>query len=118
MAGVTELQLADLSARVDNLEVRSRSGTPVAEGTKYPSTCSAAIVSENSRCLVDYYYPMSFEETVAVAEEANYEKGDAFLAASQDGGAPKAPLPAFQPDWRFWTGVTLSGLGLFLYRNR
>lgn len=119
MAGVTELQLADLSARLDNLAIRSREGTPVARGTKYPSTCSKTLVAGSSRCLVDYHYPMSFEETLEVAEKADFapEDDDSISIASSD-GAEKKPLPSFQPDWRFWTGVTLSGLGLFFYRNR
>lgn len=118
MAGVTELQLADLSARLDNLEVRSQKGTPVAPGTKYPSTCSENLLAENSRCLVDYHYPMSFEETVEVANKADFAPEDDSFSIESSEGVKKTPLPPFQPDWRFWTGVTLSGLGLFFYRNR
>lgn len=122
MAGVVELELRDIDSRLDNVEIRSRCNSPVCEGMKIPSTCSDKLLAENTRCLVNYHYPMTFEETVQVAEEADYSRkiseAEAATQAAAEEEAQKVPLAPFRPDWRFWTGVTLSGLGLFFYRNR
>lgn len=118
-----DISKLDIDARLSNLEVRSRcGGDPVCPGMSIPDFCDETLKSTESRCLVRYHYPMSVAEVAAVAEEADYvsqmEESDRVAAAAAREFEKQQPKAPFKPDWRFWTGITLSGVGLFLYRNR
>lgn len=115
-----QLDVEDLDARLDNMTKRQNCGTPVCPGLNYPPTCD--IARGDQRCLVHYHFPMTLGEVVKVAQEAKYaEKLELEETRAKQEAAEvveKTKLPEFKPDWRFWTGVSAAGLGLFLYRSR
>lgn len=117
MAEITEVNVAEIDARLDNLTRKSQCENVVCPGLLVPALCDGRA---HDRCLVPYHYPMTLDEVAEVAERADYarrvEEADMAIAAQEE--AEEVPTAPFRPDWRFWTGVTLSGLGLFLYRNR
>lgn len=121
MAGNIErqLDLEDLDARLDNITKRQNCGTPVCPGLNYPPTCDVA--RSGQRCLVPYHYPMKLGEILEVADVSDYATKLALEEKKQkeeEGEVKREPLPTFRPDWRFWSGVSLAGLGLFLHRSR
>lgn len=137
--------ISQLSISLERLAQKDLCHLPVCDKLQVVPLCSQL---ETDTCLIEYPYPMTLGETAQVAREADFERrvaesgivvgkqqsqesrlsqasveaAAAARAARQrelEFEAQKAQkLAPFQPDWRFWTGVTLSGLGLFLHRNR
>lgn len=115
-----QLDLSDLDLRLGNLSKRQNCGTPVCPGLNYLPSCDVA--ASGQKCLVAYHYPMNLGEILEVAESAKYEEtlkfSDPEALQEETETVKKEKLPEFSPDWRFWSGISLAGLGLFLYRKR
>lgn len=145
MASISQLKISQIDTRLDNLTKKQSYGLPVTPGLLVPELCKQY---DTDTCLVEYRYPLTLAETAQVARAADFEQRvsqsgivvgrqqskEARLSQASSEAAASAraarqrqmeheaqqevPLAPFRPDWRFWTGITLSGLGLFLYRNR
>jgi len=144
VANISQLNISLVNQRQDNLSKQKLCHLPVCDRLQVVPLCSQL---QTPICLIEYPYPSTLVETAQVAKEADFERRVAesgivvgktqsqesrLSQASAEAAAsaraarkaelefenPKPKLAPFRPDWRFWTGVTLSGLGLFLYRNR
>lgn len=116
-----QLRIDEVDRFLDNQTLRNQCNSPVCATLKVQNVCQTP--SERD-CLVPYGYGMTLAETYKVAQQAKfdtrmaaqaeYRTSDAFDEAVPE----KEVLPPFKPDWRFWSGVTLAGVGLFLHRSR
>lgn len=116
------LLLSRVDSFLDNQTLRNQCTSTVCQTLKVPDVCSTAT---QQNCLVLYGFGMSLAETYQVAVQADFEtrmQQQAQHRASDvfDEAIPEKepPPPPFKPDWRFWGGVTLAGVGLFLHRSR
>ena len=119
-----EFDRSDIDRKLNNQQLRNGCDV-VCDRLKIRDVCQT---SSQRDCLVQYPYGLTLGETYDVALQSGFaERLEKALESETRGGALQeateaeegpAPLPPFKPDWRFWGGVTLAGVGLFLHRNR
>lgn len=121
-----ELDYAGVDRKLNNLQLRIGCDL-VCNKLRIRDVCST---STQQDCLVEYPYGLTLGETYKVAMQAKFaerlqvakQEGSSELtksgSAMAEAVADPEPLPPFKPDWRFWSGITLAGLGLFLHRSR
>lgn len=115
------LQVDQLERFMKNQVLRNQCESVVCDKLLVQDVCSSASQKD---CLVPYGYGMTLDEVYRVAKQAQFEERLATRSdeATRFDGAievvEEPKLPPFKPDWRFWSGVTLAGVGLFLHRSR
>lgn len=91
----------------------------VCHGLKVPTLCSQF---ETPECLVDYPYPPTPGTIGLSAEKQALIKQEVAEDAIERREERADELGGFylhiRPDWRFWMGVSLAGVGLYLYRRK